>query len=194
MHIAIEGMDGVGKTTVAGLLAKKLDFSLVEKPLHFLLDEEGSFTNYIKIRDYINLQINNDALRAWFYGLGNIFLYHKFKNENIITDRHLVSNYYWCGTEETETIFQNIINIIGRPDFTILLFASKEVGQKRIINRDPNDSDVEKTELYAESKTKMEDFLNKFDMEFVSIDTSFLSPEDVTQEIINCLPIRKKIE
>ena len=74
MHIAIEGMDGVGKTTVANILAKKLNFTIVEKPLHLLFDQNDSFTNYIKYRDYVNLQVDNDPLRAWFYGLGNIFL------------------------------------------------------------------------------------------------------------------------
>ena len=41
MHIAVEGFDGVGKSTAAKKLADKLGFLLVEKPLHFLFDEEG---------------------------------------------------------------------------------------------------------------------------------------------------------
>ena len=62
MHIAIEGMDGVGKTTAARNLAKRLDFKIVEKPLHYMFDEEkGEFTNYIRIRDYINEQAENNA-------------------------------------------------------------------------------------------------------------------------------------
>ena len=47
MHIAIEGIDGVGKSTAAKNLAKRLDFTLVEKPLHFLFDEDGNEDNYI---------------------------------------------------------------------------------------------------------------------------------------------------
>jgi len=38
MHIAIEGMDGVGKTTVAKELARRLTFSFIEKPLHYLFE------------------------------------------------------------------------------------------------------------------------------------------------------------
>ena len=54
MHIAIEGMDGVGKTSVAELIAEKLGYQFIEKPLHLLLDEEGQMENYLKISSYIN--------------------------------------------------------------------------------------------------------------------------------------------
>ena len=52
MHIAVEGFDGVGKSTAAKKLADKLGFLLVEKPLHFLFDEEGD-KEYIRIRDAV---------------------------------------------------------------------------------------------------------------------------------------------
>jgi len=41
LHISIEGFDGVGKTTISQLLAKRLEFELVEKPLKYLFDHEG---------------------------------------------------------------------------------------------------------------------------------------------------------
>ena len=49
--------------------------------------------NYLKISSYINKQENKN-LRAWFYGLGNIFLTNEFEGKGIVTDRHLVSNYF----------------------------------------------------------------------------------------------------
>ena len=75
MHIAIEGFDGVGKSTAAKKLAEKLGFLLVEKPLHFLFDEEGD-KQYIRIRNTVN-QSKNKQFTGWFYGLGNIYLYEK---------------------------------------------------------------------------------------------------------------------
>ena len=66
MHIAIEGFDGVGKSTAAKKLAEKLGFLLVEKPLHFLFDEEGD-KEYIRIRNEVN-QSNNKQFTGWFYG------------------------------------------------------------------------------------------------------------------------------
>ena len=38
IHISIEGMDGVGKSTTCTLLADRLGYKLIEKPLHYLLD------------------------------------------------------------------------------------------------------------------------------------------------------------
>lgn len=192
MHIAIEGMDGVGKTTVTKKLAEKLNFKLVEKPLHYLFDEDGEFTNYVRIRDYINEQIDNDVLRAWFYGLGNIYLLHKFKNENIITDRHFVSNYFWCGSERTECIFKDMVDLIGKPDYTFLLFASTEEGEKRIKNRDPNDPDINKVKLYLMAKKKMELFLRKYKMKYSIIDTTNLNADEVVELVIINLPSKIK--
>jgi len=192
MHIAIEGMDGVGKTTAARILAKRLGFKIVEKPLHYMLDGEGDLTNYVRIRDYINEQVENDVLRAWFYGLGNIFMYHHFRNENIITDRHFVSNYYWCGSDETESIFQCMIDSIGKPDFTFLLCASAEEGAKRIKNRDPNDPDIRKVKLYQAAREKMESFLKRYGMDYIAIDTTNLKAEEVAERMMHSLPIELK--
>jgi thymidylate kinase len=187
LHIAIEGMDGVGKTTVGKRLADKLHFKFVEKPLHYIFDSEGRFTNYIRIRDYINQQVDNDALRAWFYGFGNIYLYHKFKGENIVTDRHLLSNYFWCGEENTEPIYQCLIDLIGKPDYTFLLWATQKAGEARLRKRDTDDHDVEKTTLYKKSRKKMEGFLIRYNMKYKTIDTTHLSVDEVVEVIMESL-------
>ena len=189
MHIAIEGMDGVGKTTAASLLATRLGFRLVEKPLHHLLDEDGPPLNYLRCRDYINQQTDNAPLRAWFYGLGNLFLYHRFRGEDIITDRHLVSNHYWCGGPETETVFHCLVDLVGKPDHTFLLFASTEEGRRRLQTRNPDDPDLRKATLYDESRQKMESFLVHFEMSYTAIDTTTLCPDEVVEAMLKALPI-----
>ncbi len=187
MHIAIEGMDGVGKTSVAKILSARLGFRLVEKPMHLLLDEQGNMENYFQCRNYINAQTENDALRAWFYGLGNLLLCHHFKNEHVITDRHLLSNYYWCGGPDTEDIFKCLVSITGNPDHTILLYASAEEGARRIKKRNPKDPDIFKTKLYSDSRVKMEDFLKRYKMPYIAIDTTELRPEEVVEVIMQWL-------
>ena len=92
IHISIEGMDGVGKTTTCRLLTEKLGYKFVEKNLRFLFDENDGYDNYFRIRDKVNAD-SDRLFTSWFYGLGNVYLYSKFKDENIITDRHFLSNF-----------------------------------------------------------------------------------------------------
>ena len=186
MHIAIEGVDGVGKTTICKMLAEKLNFKFIEKPLHYLLDSDNEFQNYIRIRDYVNVQ-ENKIFTSWFYGLGNIFLYHKFKDENIITDRHLVSNYFWSGDESSQLVFDCIIELIGKPDYTFLLYANEEEIIKRLKKRDVNDSDINKVQLNNKAIKKMKKFLSDYDMKHQVIDSTELNQEQVLQIILNYL-------
>ena len=186
MHIAIEGVDGVGKTTVCKMLAEKLNFRFIEKPLHYLFDSDDDFENYIRIRNYVNVQ-ENKIFTSWFYGLGNIFLYHKFKDENIITDRHFVSNYYWSGDKSSKPVFDCMINLIGAPNYTFLLYAKEETVKKRLENRNRNDPDVRKTPLIPQAYVKMENFLIEYKMKYKVIDTTDLDAKKVVDIILNYL-------
>jgi len=186
MHIAIEGIDGVGKSTIAKQLAKELGFKFVEKPLKYLFDNEGEDKNYIRIRDYVNKQTNR-LFTSWFYGLGNIFLYHKFKGENIVTDRHLVSNYCWSGTSESENVFNLLVDELGSPDYTFLIYASPEVVIDRISKRDNDDHDIKKAQLIPQLYPKMEGFLKKHKMKYRFIDTSNLGVSQIINIILDTL-------
>lgn len=186
MHIAIEGIDGVGKSTIAKELAKKLNFIFIEKPLKYLFDQGGEDKNYIRIRNYVNKQTNR-LFTSWFYGLGNIFLYHYFKDKNIITDRHLVSNYCWSGTAESENVFNLLVEELGCPDFTFLIYASPEVVIERIKKRNLNDPDIKKTELIPKLYPKMEGFLIKHNMNYLFINTSNLDVNQIINIIIDTL-------
>ena len=191
-HIAIEGFDGVGKTTICKLLAEKLNFRFVEKPLHYLFDSENDFTNYIRIRDYVNSQ-DNKVFTSWFYGLGNIYLYHYFQNENIITDRHFVSNYYWSGDKSSKTVFDCMINLIGKPDYTFLLHADENIIKKRLVQRNELDPDLLKTPLIPKAYHKMENFLIEYGMKYKLINTSGFSVNEVVDEILKSLAESKLI-
>lgn len=188
MHIAIEGMDGVGKTTAARALADRLGFEFVEKPLHLLLDREGEIGNYLRCRSYINQQVNDDVLRAWFYGLGNLFLRHRYRDANVVTDRHLVSNYFWCGSPATERVFECLVGLLGSPDHTFLLHASEAEAVRRLRTRSPDDPDVRKVRLYPEARTKMEGFVRRFGMPYTLIDTTDMRPEEVVDRMVQLLP------
>lgn len=136
----------------------------------------------------------NKLFTSWFYGLGNIFLYHKFKEENIITDRHLVSNHCWSGAEESENVFNLLVNELGSPDFTFLIYASPAVVIERIKKRNLNDSDLQKTELISQLYPKMEGFLTKHKMDYIFIDSSNLNVKQIINIIIDTLKKNELLE
>ena len=188
VHISIEGIDGVGKSTTAKNLAKYLNYELVEKPLHYLFDEEGD-DNYIRIRNEINKN-KNKKYTGWFYGLGNIFLYEKFKDQNIVTDRHILSNYCWSGSDDTDYIFDAIYKTIGAPTFTFLIYAEPEAVKARLISRDKNDPDLKKIKFIPEAYDRMKKILNKYEMPSLVIDTTNMNAEEVLNTMINELKKR----
>lgn len=183
-HISIEGMDGVGKSTTCELLAKRLGYKFVEKPLHYLFDEsEENFDEYIRIRDQVNKNPNR-VFTSWFYGLGSIYMYEMFKDENIVTDRHLASNYAWSGSDDNGEVYDLLIKKLGTPKLTVILYSPSETIVQRLISRDKNDSDIEKAKKSEFIYQRMIDFCKLKNMPFLVIDTSNMKPKEVVDRII----------
>ncbi|MDD4849000.1 MAG: AAA family ATPase [Bacteroidales bacterium] len=181
MFIAIEGLDGVGKTTTAKMVADKLGFSFVDKPLHYLFDEQG-YDNYIRIRDIIN-ESDNRVLTAWFYGLSNIYCVDKYKGQNIVTDRHFLSNYAWSGTAENKEIYDILVKLVGMPDLTVILFADDNTICQRLNVRNATDKDLKKVSMSQNLYGKMRIFCAEYKLSYIEINTSKMSLKEVVDVI-----------
>lgn len=182
-HIAIEGMDGVGKTTASKLLAKRLGYKFIDKNLRELFDDGDSYNNYIRIRDKVNASPDR-LFTAWFYALGNIYLHTAHEKENIVTDRYFLSNYAWSGTENNDEVYDLLVKKLGFPDLTVILYADEHAILSRLRHRDELDSDIKKVTLAKEKYEKMIYFCEKYKMPYMVIDTSYLSPEEVVEVIM----------
>lgn len=192
-HISIEGMDGVGKTTVCRLLAENLGFEFVEKPFHFLLDEAGisetdkrPFETYRALARTVNKNPNRD-FTSLFYGLGSVYMYERFKDKNIVTDRHLASNYAWSGTEENRDVYDLLVKKLGAPDLTVILYAHPEVIHERLKSRnhcDPNLSKIPESERIYE---RMIQFCTEKKFNHIVLDSSEKSPEEIADIIITIM-------
>lgn len=183
-HISIEGMDGVGKSTTCKLLSERIGYKFVEKPLHYLFDEaEDKFDEYIKIRDRVNANPNR-VFTSWFYGLGSIYMYEMFKDENIITDRHFASNYAWSGADNNGEVYDLLIQKLGKPKLTVILYSPSETIVNRLISRDVNDSDIVKAKKSESVYKRMIDFCKTKELPYLVIDTSNLKPEEVVDRIV----------
>lgn len=182
-HIAIEGMDGVGKTTASKLLAKRLGYKFIDKNLRELFDDGNSYDNYIRIRDKVNASPDR-LFTAWFYALGNIYLHTAHEKENIVTDRYFLSNYAWSGTENNDEVYDLLVKKLGFPDLTVILYADEHAILSRLRHRNELDSDIKKVILAKEKYEKMIYFCEKYKMPYMVIDTSNLSPEEVVEVIM----------
>lgn len=186
-HISIEGMDGVGKSTTCELLAKRLGYKFVEKPLHYLFDKNSdSFEDYIRIRNQVNGN-SNRIFTSWFYGLGSIYMYELFKDSNIVTDRHLASNYAWSGTKDNKEVYELLVKKLGVPKLTVILYAPSDVIVERLKGRNKQDSDIAKAKNSEVIYSRMIEFCNDYKFPFIIIDSSKLSPIEVVDKICEAI-------
>lgn len=179
MIISIEGMDGVGKTTVAKSIEKDFNYKYIKNPIKELLEIDDK--EYLRISEKI-FDTCDYKIKTWYAALGDIYALEKYRNENIIMDRHILLNYFFNGDEITEDIFKVQVNIFGKPDLTIVLVASPETRMKRIIERNPNDPDLLDERIGKYGYDKMIQFLKRYNYNYVIVDTENLSREQVLEK------------
>ena len=120
MKVAIEGMDGTGKSTISKVVANILEYHYIEKPLKDIFnissDEFDNLCNKI-------YSLNDENIKALFFGLGNLIA---LKKDNIIIDKHILGTYFWNKTNSNENIFNLLVELGVVPDLTIILYASQD--------------------------------------------------------------------
>jgi len=182
MIIAVEGMDGAGKTTVCEYVSNTRDYKMIEKPTKYFFYKDGELEES-EFSDTLEEVYNSTSLvRTAFFGLGNIVAVNKYKNENIILDRHLVSNYYWNNSEGLDAIYDSLVESC-KPDLTILLYATPKTRYERLSKRNKYDIDLLDPSVFDDGMDKMLYFLNKYNMKYLVIDTEGKSIEEVYKEI-----------
>lgn len=179
MIISIEGMDGVGKTTVAKSIERDFKFKYVKNEIKDLLEMDDE--KFLRISEKI---FNNCdyKIKTWYAALGDIYTLEKYRNENIIMDRHILLNYFFNGDKVTEDIFKVQVQTFGKPDLTIVLRASAETRIKRIIERDPNDPDLLDKRKWVYGYDKIIDFLERYNYNYAIINTENLSKEETLEK------------
>lgn len=185
MHIAIEGLDGVGKTQTARRLAKQYGFQFVEKPLHYLTDVQG-MDNYLRMMNIINTTMDPD-FQALYYGLGNLYLRRLTKGKHVVTDRDLCSTYFWNKTKDNEMLFDELVRMCGLPDVIVILYADAEVRRKRILGRNANDPDLKEKILPDSSYKKMLEFVERYQAHYIWVDNSNLHLDETVQRIADTM-------
>ena len=197
MRIAIEGMDGCGKTTVSKILVERLGYQYVDKPFKFLFENLNINESQLKTLEWKLYETEDEAILTLFYGMGLLYGTRCNYNQDIIYDRHFVSNYYWHGDEETTPLHKELIRLCGKPDLTVLLKASVSTRLNRIYTRNHQDKDLSNCAMYDDGYDKMENFLQNFGFNYIVIDTEYLSPEkeaDIVMQNIELMNSKKLLK
>lgn len=184
-HIAVEGMDGFGKATVCSLLAQRLGYEYAEKSLRFLLDGGEGCENYHRIVDTVN-KVNNKLVRAWFHALSNIYV-RTLYDGGIVTDRYILTNYAFNGTDAIEDVFDLLIKKLGMPDLTVILYATENFMYKHIAANAAGESDEsikDKVKWWQYKYEKMIYLCEKHGARYMVINMDGISPDEAVEKIV----------
>lgn len=189
MFIAIEGIDGAGKTSVAKIIADQLKYTYSgQKALsHFMDIEETQYLNYCtRFRD--NVCCNNDKM-YWLYALSCLLV---ADIDNVICDRHLPTVHFWYGNERNSCIAETIYSLTRKPDITFLLNVSLDNAIERVtqkftpsdINSEKYTREIEKAKKAPQFKSKTELFFKQFNLNYKVIETDNLTISQVADKIM----------
>lgn len=172
--VVIEGVDGVGKTTLAKRFRRELGYK-------YIYSVPGPFET---IRKQIEALGDIEA-RFWYYLAGNVMLQRELKRilasgNRIVLDRYLYStmaSHQAMGATVACVDLSRVPYIV--PDLAILLTCAPEVRNKRILSRGLEKEEYLKREGPILDTT--EQLLRNFPLQV--IDTTNINEEEVFAEV-----------
>lgn len=191
MHIAIEGLDGVGKTTTAKKLAEVIGGVYFSKAFHFMKDSSGKYDNFTSLSECFSCSENVSSN----YGTRSAFFYANYMDKMIVTERYYCTNYAANPCNETLTGIGLNIKLLGVPFITFILYCDYETNYQRMFKRNPNDKDFYKLKSHKEFYDNLIYCAEYFKLPYCVIDTTKLGLYEVTalmeQEIMAVLEKRR---
>ena len=193
MHIAIEGLDGTGKTSTAKLLAELLGFQYHSKALHRMknFDAPDRYDNFITLNECVD-----SAPSARFeYGMRAAFLNDRLSRVDTVTERYFCSNYAANPSPDTIQSIRKVIELLGAPDLTVILYCRPEVNYQRMYERNPDDKDFHKLQERENFYANIRKCAEIFNLPKMFLDTSDLTLNEVCAQLVDIvrkLPPREK--
>lgn len=177
MHIAIEGMDGAGKTSQAQVLAKRIGGEFIAKSFHEMHDTSGIYDSFVTIDKYTGGDIPG------IYGIRQNYFFNKLEKKNVVTDRFYISNYWSRANDLSVEYFKRISMVWGEPDLMIILYADSETLFHRIYSRNNHDKDLVKPKMSEMAYELMYGFVEQMNFKVLVIDNSSIT-FDETSDVI----------
>ena len=182
LFVAIEGIDGAGKTTCAKLLAREIT-------AHYYKTPSGIFE---RLRSQIEIIRNNQARFAFYFGAT---LYASIQIKKIIAKKPAVCDRYINSTiayhralgVELPPSCLNKLPLLS-PDLCFYLYAEESICAQRIASR----RIISLSDVALEKDRNLQRKIHKefLKLPMIAFDTSKLSPNDVCAQML--IKIRKR--
>lgn len=160
MYIAIEGIDGAGKSTAMKAIADWLTQHYPEYVIE-TTREPGGCKAAEDIRMVLKTTPMEDGTRMYLFTaareilLSSVVLPALEEGRMVVSDRCLATTFaYQCTSTELEDMFFNFHENIKRPDLTIILDLHAEVAEARLRVRDETPDEIEKTSMTVKEERR----------------------------------------
>jgi dTMP kinase len=179
--IALEGIDGSGKTTCAKIVAEKLNAQYYKT----------TSSIFEKVRSEIE-ELKDAKVRFLFYLTATVYASNEIREllpkKPVVCDRYLYSTLTYHKSLGVDTSCLNIDKLrIIRPDFCFYLYADDAVIRERVSKREHKSrSDLELEKNKELQKKIHEEFMI---LPLIKIDTTEMDIEETCDKIL--LKIRK---
>lgn len=180
MLIALEGMDGVGKSSLSRLAARVLGGVPIVKAVHPLRHPDKAIDNFYNVSTLV-LKVESEEFAKCRFGVRGAFIYYRLNDVPMVSDRFYASNLWHI--ERRDVDIKRLVDFVGIPERTILLYAPKDVLRQRITGRDVNDKDLEKVDMAEMAYDLMRERFGKLSIPFVEMSTEGRSMEDLAEAI-----------
>ncbi len=182
LFIAIDGVDGVGKTTISKLLAQELNGFYYRSPSNPFLDIRQKVENPMNpIGRYCfyRLAIQNDSR----------IIKNILKSKLVVCDRYIASTFAYHFVMDNDIKIIHDDRGILKPNFSLLLTANSETRNNRIIKRNESKNWIEDNSSLLDSIQNV--FLSLGLTEFK---TDNLTPDKIVKKIIKFIQKKQSDE
>lgn len=178
IFIAIEGLDGVGKTTACRLVSQKLGFENGER----FGSEISDLIKNLSRQGPIDKNVLHLIYATKLQLVGNKLTQMMQEGKSAVVDRYWLSNKYYPDALYTDFKLATANVDVPKPDITFVLTASEEKRLERMGSKGrAQDSDEEKLNDPNVRKKILDNFMKH---RVHIIDTSNMSAEEVADEIV----------
>lgn len=192
MFIAVEGIDGAGKTSLSKMLANKLncEYSSQKELSTYMCIPDNQYLNYC--HNYRETVSEDGKSMLMLYSLSCFLAGRK---QNVVCDRHLPTVFFWYGDVNTLFVAETIYKLTRKPDLTIILEVTSHTAIDRIkkklennlINNYEAERDLRKAEKANDFVPNMLYFLKYFNLPYVIIDANNRSMDKILSEALSAI-------